>query len=803
MNRALLGPLSLALLVASGCEDAPRGPEGGLDVAIAPLSLDGVADAVWDIAVVNGAGDPVWSQRVTASRYGDGVGSITYIGTCDASLGVATNTVSLRLLGLYAAPVAAPGAFGGPAPAGGLAHTSPGLLTRPIVCLENRDVAVRFDVTVIRPAVQGFFDIAVDFDDIFCSAKYDCSASELLHNPDTGRRGPTHVLAFSCLAGTEAGVDTALYLDSLLLTCGGASATIEPSGPAGIRRTSAGWTGVSFSGGFTGLFQVGVYKGDTYEDATPPLSGRYWTVALGVDRPLAGCTLSTQGTADDDAAPGGAQGGVVPAGVVYPRIVWSVPLDTCPTSHPLDVPPSGVTTDYIGPGEGFVGFDHRYPDVDPAPSTQWPAISASEVGRRAGFDAIGTDAAGNVYVAGHIGGPTTFGTHSLAPAPGDLVERFVGKLSPAAEWLWVTPIGGLPGVAANAFALAVAGDVYVVWHGASTTLGVSRVSPSGALVWNLAYTQSVDGTLVLRDLVVHGGRVYVAGALGGTVTLPTDPPTVLTSSSGFVENAFFGAIDAAAGTWIEARLDGAGAGTMAYAKGLALGPAGELYTTGAYRGAATFGALTLPGSGPVSDTFVARLSPLAGALTGGTWDWVATSSGGNSSGAAITFGQGMVAAAGDYRGAAVFGGDTLPPVGATTATWVASLTPAGAWTWTRTSAVPSAGAYNFAGSVAIDASGPVICGNASGDTGFGATTLSAAGLYGWVSRLDLAGNWQWARGFGSAQSQCSRVVLATTGDVFAAGFFKTAETYGTQTRTSIAQRDGLAVRLSPSGAWKP
>src|SRR5690606_23447930 len=66
-----------------------------------------------------------------------------------------------------------------------------------------------------RRAQQGFFDFAIEFDDIFCSAKLDCAPS-LLHRPD-GSRGPTAIVAFACSGGK--GDRTYMYSSDLVLSC--------------------------------------------------------------------------------------------------------------------------------------------------------------------------------------------------------------------------------------------------------------------------------------------------------------------------------------------------------------------------------------------------------------------------------------------------------------------------------------------------------------------------------------------------------------------------------------------------------
>jgi len=179
--------LLLGALGAASCADIPDGsaPAGPtLTVAVAALNLVGVGDVVWDLEVVNGGATPqtVWQRRVSSSGYGDGAGSASYVGTCDA--GANPNTVRVWVVGVYGAAVADAGTFDRGATDGAGAvtgtplpfenPTAAGPLTRDVICAANGDVAVQFDVALMRPAQQGFFDIAISFNDVFCSAEFDC-----------------------------------------------------------------------------------------------------------------------------------------------------------------------------------------------------------------------------------------------------------------------------------------------------------------------------------------------------------------------------------------------------------------------------------------------------------------------------------------------------------------------------------------------------------------------------------------------------------------------------------------------------
>jgi hypothetical protein len=190
MARLLASFLATLMLVACAGEPGDgRGFEGpGVAVSVAALNLQGVGDVVWDVEVVNGA-DPaevVWQRRLSSSGYGDGAGSASYVGPCDADPAVADNTVHVWVVGVYAAPVTTLGSFASGAEAGVAGApmdfqnptTVGSPLTRGVTCQQNADAAVQFDVALMRPAQQGFFDIAVAFNNIFCSAKFDCCAED-------------------------------------------------------------------------------------------------------------------------------------------------------------------------------------------------------------------------------------------------------------------------------------------------------------------------------------------------------------------------------------------------------------------------------------------------------------------------------------------------------------------------------------------------------------------------------------------------------------------------------------------------
>jgi len=390
---------------APGDPSASHGP--GVAITAAALNLEGVGDVVWDLEVVNGDAATVWQRRITSSSYGDSAGSASYVGPCDADPTASSNTVRVWVVGVYAEDVSAADAGAFASGDGTLVvgtalpfqnPTSPGAagaLRRTFPCVQGEDTPVHFDVTLMRPAQQGFFDIAVNFNNIFCSAKFDCCEDSdgdgcedgedlaLLFTAGAGR-GRTMVLGFACTAGIDTDVDTVLYMDDLAFDC---SPAVEGFQTAFSISTAAAAPGNLCDAGDlasclavtdpdpaevdTYLFQAAVYRGDELlSDGAGSVHKVYWNVALGVNADISACTLKTKATADDaDNLEDGLVGGVVADGAVYPFVHWEVPLGAC-ASEALSFDGTGpVQTRYTAtnPAEPTT-FDFAFaPGLPPTP----------------------------------------------------------------------------------------------------------------------------------------------------------------------------------------------------------------------------------------------------------------------------------------------------------------------------------------------------------------------------------------------------------------------------------------------------
>ena len=176
-----------AITACSGGDPAPS----RVNLAVLPLELPGVGTVVYDIDVDYLDGEGAWRRVVTVDDVTSNPGGgASYVGPCvagDADESRVTVTVQ-----------SITDSDGQP-----MGVVLPPPITERFTCVENADAFVELDVYVALAASQGFLDLGVSFEDLFCSAKVDCNPT-LLEHPDTGERGPTLVTGFACTGGDDA-----------------------------------------------------------------------------------------------------------------------------------------------------------------------------------------------------------------------------------------------------------------------------------------------------------------------------------------------------------------------------------------------------------------------------------------------------------------------------------------------------------------------------------------------------------------------------------------------------------------------
>jgi hypothetical protein len=162
------------------------------------------------------------------------------------------------------------------------------------------------------------------------------------------------------------------------------------------------------------------------------------------------------------------------------------------------------------------------------------------------------DAAGSVYVAGAFDGTANFPTGALTSV-GSSRDLVIGKLNSAGVWQWAESTNG-----------AIDSDI--------------------------------------RGAAYRDGKLLVAGAFEGTLSLDAHAVTSAGVTDGFV--ASFD-VTSRSFDWAQ-RFGGA---DLDIAREVAVDAQGNVHVVGSYRDTADFGSLTLMNSSTAGTTFVATLSP--------------------------------------------------------------------------------------------------------------------------------------------------------------------------------------------------
>lgn len=233
--------------------------------------------------------------------------------------------------------------------------------------------------------------------------------------------------------------------------------------------------------------------------------------------------------------------------------------------------------------------------------------------------------------------------------------------------------------------------------------------------------------------------------------------------------------------------------------GVAPDRGGVVYMAGRLQGEATFGAAKLVSSG--ADALVAALGKDGAVL----WAHALGGPGADEARAVAVLPEADLFVVGSFSGTADFdsgpGRTELVSAGATDV-FVLRLTPAGALVWARRLGGPQT---DTGLDVAVDTRGVYVTGSFQGAPGTEWAGLKSAGKSdGFVAKLDLAGNPQWARRIGGSQQDEARsVALEAGGEVWVAGTFEgkagIGPEEGTTTLESAGRSDGFLAHFAPDG----
>jgi hypothetical protein len=358
---------------------------------------------------------------------------------------------------------------------------------------------------------------------------------------------------------------------------------------------------------------------------------------------------------------------------------------------------------------------------------------------------IAVDAVGSVYTVGYYGGTVDFnsssGTNSLSSSGSN--DIFISKLNAAGNYVWAKSIGSAGADVANAITIDGSGNLYIAGYFTDTV----DFNPSGTT--NLISAGSRDIFVSKWDTA---GNLIWAKAMGGT---SLDSPESI-------------AVDAL----------------------------GNVYTTGFFRATVDFdpnlGTNNLTSAG-ISDIFISKLD------AAGNFVW-AKAMGGTLSdiGNALAIdGSGNVYTSGYFSnttdfdpGAGTFNLTTIGNVDV----FISKLDAAGNFVWAKQMGGVSA---DVANGMVIDAANNIYTtgyfgANADFDPSSGISNLTSNGAADiFISKLDAAGNYLWAKSMGALSDDISSAISKDAlGYIYTTGYFAGTVDFDTDTTTNILTSAG-------------
>jgi hypothetical protein len=382
---------------------------------------------------------------------------------------------------------------------------------------------------------------------------------------------------------------------------------------------------------------------------------------------------------------------------------------------------------------------------------------------------------------------------------------------------WVKSMGSTGSDISNAIAVDASGNIYTTGSFSGTVdfdpgaginnlvssgnndVFISKLSPSGNFIWALRCggTQSDIASGITTDAA---GNVYVTGYFTSSADL--DPTTATSTFTSFGATDIFIVKLGGAGNFIWARQLGGSSGDEG--KSVTVNASGNVFSTGFFSGTADFDP-GIPVTNLVStasgDVFVSKLD------ASGNFVWAKGF--GNiafDTGASIALdASGNVYTTGNFGSMVDFdpgaGTFSLTSAGAGDA-FISKLDAAGNFVWAK----QLGGTANDAGkALTIDASGNIYSGgyfftDGDFDPGPATSTLTSNGVGDiYVSKLDAAGNFVWAKNMGGPEDDFAHALtIDASGNVYTTGFFADTADFdpgaGTYTLISVFPSNPSLIR---------
>ena len=156
---------------------------------------------------------------------------------------------------------------------------------------------------------------------------------------------------------------------------------------------------------------------------------------------------------------------------------------------------------------------------------------------------------------------------------------------------------------------------------------------------------------------------------------------------------------------------------------------------------------------------------------------------------------------GYFYGSATFGTTTLTSSGSDDI-FVAKLDINGNWLWAKQAGGTS---YDYGNRIAVDAYGnSYVTGYfKSSSCSFGTITLNSSGYEDiFVAKMDSNGNWMWAKqAGGTSEDGGTSIAVDANGNSYVTGSFKESANFGTTTLTSSGSWDIFVAKIDHNGNW--
>ena len=326
-----------------------------------------------------------------------------------------------------------------------------------------------------------------------------------------------------------------------------------------------------------------------------------------------------------------------------------------------------------------------------------------------------------------------------------------------------------------------------------TDVFISKIGPSG----NSAFVKSAGGSASDRGLDIEvdaDGNVYVCGFFGGTINFGNG--VTLTANAGS-QDAFVVKLNTS-GTTLWARAGGS-TGNSDRANAIAVDNQGNVYVTGQYSGAATFGPFSVTSLNNTTDAFIIKYN------AEGDEQWIKSGSGeGVDRGLCIaTDGAGNVYSAGQFSNDITF--DATYPNNILNAVYLIKYDGAGEEKWFRWA---GGSEQSIANGLTSDGNNVYMTGDFGATISFLGDGISSLNS-GYAKSVFIAawsanGSLLWKTSQGSTSGVSARDIHCRNGELAIAGWYlctfeSLSEQYGESTFNSIGFKDAYVMRYSTGG----